>query len=113
MKLRLTLVAGLSICASPTHAEATKLGRLLLTPEQRIALEHESHQGSRSTPEPAYLTGLVRRSRGPESRWVDGRPASENPHENISENLIHPAAGQADRALLQGGRILVHPGTRP
>ncbi|MBI1282930.1 MAG: hypothetical protein GC183_01165 [Thiobacillus sp.] len=72
----------LSLCAGGTSlASATELGRLFYTPAQRAQLEsartHNVTQVARqpepSAPPPLRYDGVLMRSDGPTTRWVDGK----------------------------------------
>ncbi len=89
--LMLAVAAGL-MAMVPVLAHGEALGRLFFTPEQRAALDEERFASPREqapepevvaeepAPEPAppvqsfRMEGLVVRSRGPNTAWVDGRP---------------------------------------
>lgn len=89
-------LASLATClllfaGAPGHAEADALGRLFYTPEQRAQLEsararkitgHDAPARSDAArpaapvavPPPTRFDGVVIRSDGTATRWVDGRP---------------------------------------
>ncbi len=84
-------VAGM-VALAPTVAHGEALGRLFFTPEQRTALDEVRFASPQEqapepevvarepAPEPARpvqsfrMEGLVVRSQGPNTAWVDGRP---------------------------------------
>lgn len=79
------LVASLGLCHS-SLAEPVELGRLFYTPAQRAQLEsartrNVTQQASQSqpglsdgAPAPLRFDGMVIRSDGKTTRWVDGKP---------------------------------------
>lgn len=78
-------LAMLSLCAGGTSlASATELGRLFYTPAQRAQLEsartHNVTQVARqpepSAPPPLRYDGVLMRSDGSTTRWVDGKAQS-------------------------------------
>ncbi|MBH1975485.1 MAG: hypothetical protein I8H95_04065 [Rhodocyclales bacterium] len=64
------------------HAESTSLGRLFYTPEKRLLLERQrmSNIQETQTLEGATmrLDGVVQRSSGKSTIWINGRPQSEH-----------------------------------
>jgi hypothetical protein len=76
-------LAMLSLCAGAASlASATELGRLFYTPAQRAQLESaRAHNVTQvaspprpSAPPPLRYDGVLMRSDGPTTRWVDGKP---------------------------------------
>jgi hypothetical protein len=79
------LFASLGLCHS-SLAEPVELGRLFYTPAQRVQLEsvrarnvsqqaRQSQPGSSDgAPAPLRFDGMVIRSDGKTTRWVDGKP---------------------------------------
>jgi len=76
------LALALAQASFPAAAHATPpLGRLFLTPEERTARERARRAGAvtprQSAPQPegkGRLEGYVKRSAGPATLWIDGRP---------------------------------------
>jgi hypothetical protein len=68
--------------AAPAKAEQAPLGRLFFTPERRVALERQrlSNIQDRQTLQGATMTldGVVQRSSGKSTVWINGRPQNEN-----------------------------------
>ena len=92
---------------------ADTLGRLFLTPEQRTQLEAARAQRDRrlpgpepeaapvakpQTPEIITYSGVVRRSDGKSTVWINGRPVNERNHAQ-AENEISITAVQRDGAV--------------
>jgi len=78
-------MAGLLLIATltPPAGAAEALGRLFFTPERRQALDHQRQLNipdSRQAIEEPTLTinGIVTRSSGKRTAWVNGAPLSEN-----------------------------------
>lgn len=78
-------LAMLSLCAGGTSlASPTELGRLFYTPAQRAQLESArthnvtqvASQPKPSSPPPLRYDGVLMRSDGPTTRWVDGKVQS-------------------------------------
>lgn len=83
------------------HAYATEAtGRLFYTPAERAQLD-----AAKAAPEhaPPTYQGIVRRSQGPATVWIDGAPQDGRPPEN------RPTGHPASDPLLKGGHITVHP----
>lgn len=90
--LRGIVVLGLLIFAATPGSAADSIGRIFLTPEQRVALDaaRESGDGLQtpadqpakpravSPEEPVVLNGVVRRSRGRDVAWVNGTRVSSS-----------------------------------
>ncbi len=76
------LALGLAQASFPATANATPpLGRLFLTPEERTERERARRADTpiprQSPPKPeatGRLEGYVKRSAGPATLWIDGRP---------------------------------------
>jgi hypothetical protein len=91
LPLRVSILAGLTLLALITHgsslAAPVELGRLFYTPAQRAQLETaRSHHVTQiplqtkhsdapdRAPAPVRFDGVVMRSDGKTTRWVDGKP---------------------------------------
>jgi hypothetical protein len=85
-RILMTLCLPLTLCAAEASLAApAELGRLFYTPAQRAQLEaarpHSVTQDSRpsqaprpdSTPAPLRFDGVITRSDGASTRWVDGK----------------------------------------
>lgn len=97
-------------------AAEPELGRLLLSPEQRLALERQRRlaapPGEPLRQLPVWtLNGVVRRSQGPGTRWINGQPDG-------SATPLPPALAVGDtwnnaqasrHPLLGEGQLRVHP----
>lgn len=101
------LAASIAIATLPGSANAQAeagLGRLFFTPQQRAALD--LRRLSTNTPQemdaPANINGLVRRSSGKQTTWVNGAPQETPPL-----GLNTPPGGSSED-LLEGGRIVIH-----
>jgi len=117
MKLwRLILCVALVIAADPAVAQVQPLGRLFFTPAQRSSLDVARSQRARTalateqteetvaaTPVPQSITydGMVRRSDGKTTIWINSRPVHDN----------NPAGGAAivGRVRRDGGVSLQMP----
>lgn len=96
-----TLCFALLAAAAPRFAHAEPLGRLFLTPEQRAALERQRHQKTAPKPQPVEpepetgslsLNGIVTRSDGKATIWVNGAPYYDAA--SAGELLALPAGGE-------------------
>ena len=102
--LRLALVAFVFVMPSATSAE--ELGRLFFTPERRQQLDHQRQfnlEEQREAPEDPTLTinGVVTRSSGKRTVWVNGTPRNEN--EETTGIRIVPARSNPGTVLFQSG----------
>jgi hypothetical protein len=113
MNSRLGLACLLLLLANAGHAE---LGRLFYTPEQRAGLENARLQNrarATSSPtraaKPVTYDGIVIRSDGRTTRWVNGTPQAGGPYElEAAGKTLKP--GQT----LAGNRVYeAHAITRP
>lgn len=100
-----SLVLLLLIAASTGIRAAEPLGRLFFTPEQRAILERQRQAGLLETPGPEgtalSLDGVVVRSGGRRTVWINGRPQHEN--ETATGVGAAVATGQPGRARLVTG----------
>jgi len=94
-------MAVLSLCLLPALVQAAQLGRLFLTPERRAQLERQRQlniqEKTQETIEVAsvHVNGMVRRSGGKTTVWVNGRPQQEGV--NASGVAVRPSPRQVDR----------------
>ncbi|MBI4756511.1 MAG: hypothetical protein HY778_14065 [Betaproteobacteria bacterium] len=86
-------------------AEGEPLGRLFLTPEQRAALSRGRTLGlpqGPTTREHAYtLNGVVRRSGGRSTAWINGVPLHDR--ETAGAVRVLPRQGESGRAVVAVG----------
>lgn len=80
------LLAAAALAQGSPVAAAAEPGRLFYTPAQRVQLEAARHRGNRppAGPEddaesPLRYDGVLIRSDGRVTRWVDGKPAAAVP----------------------------------
>lgn len=77
--------AALALCLTTlVHAEEIHLGRLFFTPDQRVALERQRYARPPAATEPrpaaegtVSVDGVVRRSSGKNTVWVNGEPVPD------------------------------------
>lgn len=118
----------LSLPAGFVAAESPPLGRLFTTPEHRSALDRQRIAGELPSAEDAALrvNGLVRRSSGRHTAWLNGRPQTGIP--TNGDDLILRLHSEADarlrvgdaldrstgevRPLIEPGGIVIHPDRR-
>jgi hypothetical protein len=105
----------LLIAQDPAWAEPEALGRLFLTPQQRAALDRQRLLNPGFSPNPVdsevsqTLNGVVRRSNGPSTRWINGeaRWNDTGPRPRVPVgDTFHPGTGERE-SLLGEGRIIV------
>jgi len=100
----------LILAHSQTWAAPAPLGRLFLTPQQRAALDHQRlHNPSGINNEPSQtLNGIVHRSDGRSTRWVNGEvhwnDARNAPSVPVGDTF-NPATGER-KHLLGEGKII-------
>lgn len=106
----LAFVAGALTCTGATAAEP--LGRLFFTPAQRNALDAGKRVGAPPprAPEPrgpqeVRLNGIVTRSDGESTIWVNGRPSDLSPLPHVSVSVgTDPTSAQVRAPGVPGGR---------
>lgn len=89
------------LCAAllpPTASAEETLGRLFFTPEKRAALERSRKLNMRQTQQiegaNLSLEGIVRRSDGNGTAWINGRPHNvSDPSHGVAIGLQPDAAG--------------------
>lgn len=107
IRLAFFLTAGCLLAAGVTAAAepAPPLGRLFLTPEWRAALERQRQlniQESRNLEGDAVrLDGVVVRSSGKSTVWINNRPQTENARD--AGVLATPSRQRPDRASVATG----------
>lgn len=76
------LLAGASLPAQAQKAQSASLGRLFFTPEKRLLLERQRVSNIQATQslegETMSLDGVVQRSSGKSTVWINGRAQEEN-----------------------------------
>ena len=106
MKPALTLC--LLLLGSPLLS-AQETGRLFHTPAERAQLDAEKYRnGETGDPSPRYQ-GLVQRSQGPTTLWVNGVPQQAQVPGKMQVGPLPATQNSAEGELLQGGKITVHP----
>ncbi|MDR2000118.1 MAG: hypothetical protein LBP94_01100 [Zoogloeaceae bacterium] len=92
------IVIGSIVLLAASNAGAEPLGRLFLTPERRAVLEHQRQPDVQEAPafaDPSVtVNGVVRRSSGHTTVWINQRPQHENaPDTGIATRVspTHPA----------------------
>ncbi len=93
------LASGLLTHVTLSHAaEAAPLGRLFMTPEARLALEHQRQLKFQATQTPdgapLRLDGVVVRSSGKATVWINGQPQTANAADLPRETIGGLAAGE-------------------
>lgn len=121
------LMAVLLPLVTPAAAESLQLGRLFTTPEHRAALDQQratSLQARSSEESSIHVSGLVKRSSGRNTVWLNGRLETGTPAVGADLSVTLPDAPGAGIRVgetlnrttgetetpLQTGRIVV---TRP
>jgi hypothetical protein len=102
----------LAIAAPATAADSGNLGRLFLTPQQRQALDQERLRDPGADGwQRLTVSGEIRRSGQPTTRWINGRPDWRNttppPPVPVGDSF-DPITG-ARQPLLGNGHISVAP----
>ncbi len=97
MKRRLLVLLCAALLA-PAAAAEEALGRLFFTPEKRAALERSRKLNLRQTQQiegaTMSLEGIVRRSDGSGTAWINGRPHNvSDPRHGVAIGLRPDAAG--------------------
>lgn len=96
----------LACAALPAQAQTTGLGRLFYTPEKRLALEHQRLSNIQETQslegETMSLDGVVQRSSGKSTVWINGRAQDE--HDAVRTGVtVHLTPKNPGRAQLSPG----------
>jgi len=87
VKRHLPIALALLTLAPPLHAE-TAMGRLFFTPEQRAALDRARQQNisaettNAAAPDNITLNGVVRRSDGHHTVWINSKAFGDKPSDN-------------------------------
>lgn len=93
--------------SAPLPAQET--GRLFHTPAERAQLDAEKYRlDPARSPAPRYQ-GVVRRSQGPATVWINGVPQEGQPPADPQAGSPAASRSSPGDPLLQGGRIIVHP----
>jgi len=117
--LRPLLIATALLASGSIVAQQAPLGRLFFTPEQRATLDRQRQYQQtevQGTTGSITVNGLVRRSSGKVTTWVNGE-ARDNDNQPPSESgknsiLVGERLNQASgelQDLLQGGEIKISP----
>lgn len=105
MRLILALSAGVLATCTAAQETGTQLGRLFLTPEWRAQLERQRQlnlQEARTLEGGTMrLDGMVVRSSGKSTVWINNRPQTESTHD--AGVTVVPSPRQPGRALLTPG----------
>jgi hypothetical protein len=111
MKDLLTLSAILLGCVAIPAAQASTLGRLFFTPQQRVQLEHD--RTMKTTPPAAAssvltVNGIVQHKGGARTVWINGiAQDAGNSDEHAPESLPVSVPGQSRTIKLKVGQRLL------
>lgn len=98
------------VTAAPPPLSADPVGRLFLAPADRAALDRARVRGERERPAAAgtvTLNGIVRRSGGPSTVWVNQVPRSGPDRSDRGEGRrTEIELGESQRITLQVGEIV-------
>ncbi|MFA7268255.1 MAG: hypothetical protein WC073_02800 [Sterolibacterium sp.] len=103
----LPLLLFISLTAQSSQSQSAPLGRLFFTPERRAALERQRllniQEKTQETIEVAnvHINGMVRRSNGKATVWVNGRPQLGD--ETSGGVMAHPSAKEPERVEIRVG----------
>lgn len=103
-----TLILSLLILVSPLLA-AQETGRLFHTPAERTQLDAEKYRYGQPAGQGSHYQGVVRRSQGPATLWVNGVPQEGPAPADLQVGPAPSAREASGDELLRGGRITVHP----
>lgn len=92
------------LIALPGLLPAQEAGRLFHTPAERAFLDAEKYRGGQPSEQSQHYQGMVRRSQGPTTLWVNGQPLNE---QEPSATTPSPREVVGDE-LLRGGQITIH-----
>ncbi len=107
MRRAAALLGFAAALAATLPARAQELGRLFFTPEQRAALDARRKarlpdKPAAAAPSPTTrIDGLVRRSDGRTTVWVNGEPVSGNGQ--VEDLRVAPRRGDPSRVTVQAG----------
>jgi hypothetical protein len=116
---RLITLLLLAAVTMPCLAEDAPLGRLFLDPHQRARLDLQRQRNPGLLPDNSSsegsqtFNGEVRSSNGRRTRWINGEADWDGtvlPPRVPVGDTFNPATGERE-SLLQGGRILIKPGS--
>ena len=111
MKGQLKIVALLLGCLTLPDTQATMLGRLFFTPQQRVQLEHD--RTMKTAPAAAPLSvlsvnGIVQRKGGARTVWINGVPQNVGSSDDRSpESLPVSVPGQSKPVKLKVGQQIL------
>lgn len=99
------LLQGTHCLAEPAATTGPVLGRLFLSPEWRVALERQrqlnQQQARKIEGDAVRLDGVVTRSSGKSTVWINGKPQSESSSESGISAAVSPR--QPGRAIVSAG----------
>lgn len=103
----------LSLATPPLAAQP--VGRLFHTPEERAQLDTAKYHQPESNSTAIHYQGLVQRSQGPTTRWINGKPQQGKPPPGlqVGDRAHSNQTDAPHQALLQGGKIIIHPPRTP
>lgn len=82
------LIVGLALAGDPAGAESRALGRLFFTPETRSTLDRQRqlnlHETKTLEGESVRIDGVVVRSSGKSTVWINQRPQTENATDGVA-----------------------------
>ncbi len=101
------LLGLLMLAAPPLFAGAP--GRLFFTPAERAQLDAEKYRYAGTDDSAPRYQGLVQRSQGPTTLWINGIPQQVPAAGRIEVGSLPPAPNPPGAGWQQGGKITVHP----
>lgn len=114
MRSLIGLLLATTLIASPALADNAPLGRLFFTPEERLSLDRQRQyrqtESQTTTAGTVTVNGLVRRSDGKVTTWVNGEALDNElgQRDILVGDRLNQATGER-RDLLQGGEIKITP----
>lgn len=95
------------LCAATAHAEP--LGRLFYTPEERARIDQGTGHApqAEARPAPPVINGIVRRSNGEGTVWIDGEAQHGRIRQSADAVGEAPAAHGADATDPSAPRISI------
>lgn len=108
----------LACLIAPQHlAQAKELGRIFFTPEQRQLLESgqlRADPENNGSPAAVVVNGIVQKSGGKRTVWVNGIPQTTSPIVEQSPTSAHvPVPGKSKTVQLKVGQKLLLDQTSP
>ncbi len=108
--MRYALLALLLVLPAAHSVQASGLGRLFFTPEQRVQLEQERKAIAEDGPPSSVLTvnGIVQRKGGVRTVWINGVAQNAgNSDEQSPEALPVPVPGQSKPVKMKVGQKII------